>query len=311
MLTERQWNKDGFDLRNDFFNTTPHSALGIYEKMCQRWDEGYDDKVVVANSFFNNRRFGKFSGDKNYIKDQIVDQLPEGFDPSKRNITIFNSSEDEYYSINNEFDESGLYPTQYVALKSLFDYFKDRRDFYFYLRIHPNLGEVPYDSHLKLYELDYENVTIIPPSSPISSYALMEASEKIITFISTMTIESSYWKKPVIALNRFFYSFMDIANEPSSEKEFFKMVEEKQLPVKYNKDCLKTAYYYMATNAPRLKYFPTKKTRYVFGPVIIEVFSQFRLFGSDKLLAFILKGLRIAGHFGLLGKYSHIPQNTK
>lgn len=311
ILTERQWTKDGDDLENCFLNTTPHSAKGIYDQMCERWEKGGEDKFQIAESFFTNRRFGKFSGDQNYIKNQVQDQLPEGFDPTKRNISIFNSSEDEYYSINREFDESGLYPNQYSALYALFERFKDDDDIHFYLRIHPNLGEVPYESHMKLYNLKYKNVTIIPPYSPISSYALMEASEKVITFISTMTIESSYWEKPVIALNRFYYSYMDLANEPRTEEEFFNMVVDKNLPIKKNENCLKVSYYYMAANASPLKHFPTRKKRYTYGPVIVETYSQFKLLGSYKILAFLQKLLRMAGHAGIIGKYDHVPQKTK
>lgn len=311
ILTERQWAKDGWDLKNDFYNTTPHTAKGICDKMLCRWESATDNKESIARSFFENRRYGKFSGDKNYVKNQVENQLPQEFDTKKRNVVIFNSSEDEYYSINKEFDQSGLYPMQYIALKALFEHFKSNSNFHFYLRIHPNLSEVPYDSHMKLYELKYDNVTIIPPTSPISSYALMEACEKVITFISTMTVESSFWKNPVIALNRFYYSYMDIAHEPRNEEDFFQMVETKDLSCKYNENCLKIAYYYMTGNAQKLQYFPTRKMRYTFGPVIVEAFSQFKLFNSSILLAFVLKGLRIAGHIGIIGRYHKIAENTK
>jgi len=311
ILTERQWGKDGWDLRNDFYNTTPHSAIGISDKMVSRWDSAPENKESIARSFFENRRHSKFSGDQNYIENQVENKLPQEFDSNKRNIVIFNSSEDEYYSINKEFDHSGIYTRQYFALKALFEHYKNYRNYHFFLRIHPNLSEVPYDSHMKLYELKYENVTIIPPSSPMSSYALMEACEKVITFISTMTVESSYWRKPVIALNKFYYSYMDIANEPSNEEEFFQMIENNRLPCKYNENCLKVAYYYMAASAPSLQYFPTKKTRFYYGPIIIESFSQFKIFKSSFICAIFLKSLRLAGHFGIIGMYHKIAENTK
>lgn len=311
ILTERQWNKDGDDLENHFFNTTPHSAKGIYDIMEKQWEDGKENKYSIAESFFINRRYGNFSGDQNYVKKQKQDQLPSRFDKSKRNIVIFNSSEDEYYSINKEFDESGLYPDQYSALKALFDHFKNNGTIHFYLRIHPNLGEVPYESHTDLYNLKYDNVTIIPPDSPISSYALMESCEKVITFISTMTVESAYWNKPVIALNKFYYSYMGLANEPSTEDDFFEMVNDKNLPCRKNDNCFKVTYYYMAANKAKLIYFPTSKKRYTYGPLIIETFSQFKLFGSCEFLAIVQKLLRIFGHLGLIGKYDHIPTKTR
>lgn len=311
ILTERQWSKSGYDLVNNFNNTYPHSPRGLFEKMSRRWSRGDESKYVVAKSFYENRRYGRFSGDQNYIKNQNANELPEGFDKTKRNFVIFNSSEDEYFSINKEFDESGLYPDQYTALHSLFEHYKDDSSIHFYLRIHPNLGEVPFPSHTNLYNLKYNNVTIIPPFSPISSYALMESCEKVITFISTMTVESAYWGKPVIALNHFYYSFMNIAYEPNSEIEFFNLIDTPNLQCKKNDNCLKAAYYYMNGSTEPLRFFPTHKKRYTYGPVIIEDFSLFKFCGSSKLLAFILKALRIMGHIGLIGKYDHIAKKTK
>jgi hypothetical protein len=46
---------------------------------------------------------------------------------------------------------------------------------------------------------------VIPPESIVSSYALMDACEKVITFGSTTGVEASYWGKPSILVGRAYY----------------------------------------------------------------------------------------------------------
>ena len=54
---------------------------------------------------------------------------------------------------------------------------------------------------MNLYQYDkLPNATIIPPESKVSSYDLMEACEKIITFGSSTGLEACYWGKPSILI---------------------------------------------------------------------------------------------------------------
>jgi len=311
LITERRRNSKGEDLINNFVGIAPHSSQAIYDKMLVEWGEGGVEKEKISYDFFYNKRYGKYAGDKIYTSKQVDLMLPEGFDTSITNIAVYNSSEDEYYSLSKEYDDSGLYPNQYSALVALFEHYKDNKTIHFYLRIHPNLGEVPYKSHTMLYDLKYDNVTIIHPYSSISSYALMDACDKIVVFNSTMGVESSYWEKPVIALNHSYYCYMGIVHVPNTEKDFFDMLSNPDLKPLKNDNCLKAGYYYMGGNAHKLKYYPTTKRRYTYGPIIIEEFSLFTLFKSKFLLAVIQKILRIAGHVGIIGKFDHIAKNTQ
>lgn len=311
IVTERKWTKDGEDTYDNYVNASPHSPKAIYNKMNECWDNGGEDKRNIAESFFYNRRHGKYAGDTIYTTKQIAGQLPDGFDDSKMNISIFNSSEDEYYSLSKEFDESGVWPNQLMALKSIFEHYKDRDDIRFYLRIHPNLGKVAYKSHTELYSLHFDNVIVLPPESSVCSYTLMDHSSKVIVFNSTMGLESSYWGKPVICLNMSDYSNLNIAYQPKSEKEVFDLIDNPILPSLKSEACLIAAYYLMGGKQEKLRYYPVKRHYYHIGPLMIETYSQFKLFHSEFLLALLLKILRIGTHFGVLGKYHHIGQRTQ
>ena len=260
IATETRTAPDGTMMKNNFHNDIPHSQSAYTKKAEIAWKNcGVEKGTEIGKRFFDNRRGAIEAGDKVYTKDQIKGKLPKDIDSNKRNIAIFNSSEDEYFSISKEFDNAVLYPNQYIALKRLFEHYKNQKDIHFYLRIHPNLAVIPFKSHMLLYELKYDNVTIIPPQSDISSYALMDVAEKVIVFNSTMGLESSYWGKPVIALNSCFYSGYDIVYEPKTEKEFFELVDEIHLPCKKKEQaCYKLACMLMGYAAEPFQYYHNK-----------------------------------------------------
>lgn len=310
VVTEKKWTEKGEDTYNLFYNEIPHSFSAIRRKMEACWDGGLEDKVEIARRFFHNRRYGIYAGDTIYIKKQIQGRLPKNFDSSKINISIFNSSEHELFSISKEYDDSGIWPNQYQALKDIFDHYSGREDIHFYLRIHPNLGGVKYRSHTMLYDLKYDNVTIIPPSSSISSYALMDHSDKVLVFNSTMGVEGTYWGKPVIALNMSAYSKMGITYQPKTKEDAFSLIDDTSLAPLNAEGCLKYAYYVMSGSQEKLKYYPEKMRTLTIGPINIYTYSQFTLFHSSFLLALVLKLLRVLTYLGVIGKYNHIAQRT-
>lgn len=280
VATETITAPDGTMMKNNFINDIPHSFKALIDKAELAWKNcGEAEGTKIGKEFFENRRNSKPAGDKVYTKHQQQGKLPDNFDPKKRNIAIFNSSEDEYFSISKEFDNSVLFPSQYEGLKILFEEYKDKKEFHFYLRIHPNLGGIPYKSHMMLYELKYDNVTIIPPKSDVSSYALMDAAEKVIVFNSTMGMESSYWGKAVIALGKDYYSGYDIVYQPQSVEELFELINKVDLPCKQDiKACYKLACFLMGYAAESFKYYHNKIEQW-HG----KIYPMKKLLGSSKL----------------------------
>lgn len=284
VATETRRSTDDTMMKNNFFNEIPHSQEAFKIKTEKAWEKcGAVKGSEIGRQFFENRRKAKAAGDKVYTKRQEQGKLPEDFDYSKRNIAIFNSSEDEYFSISKEYDNAVLFPNQYTALKNIFEHYKDCEDLHFFLRIHPNLAKVPFKSHLMLYELKYDNVTIIPPQSPVSSYTLMGAVEKVIVFNSTMGLESSYWGKPVIALNRCFYSEYNIVHEPKTVSELYEMIDDKDLKcLKDEEACYKLACFCMGYGVEDFKYYKNKLYDW-HG----FVYPWSKILGSSKLYRFV------------------------
>jgi len=309
VATEQARQPDGLMLKNNYFNDIPHSFEAIGGKVATAWEKVGEKGPEIGRSFFENRRNAKPAGDKVYTAGQQAGMLPEGFDAGKRNIAIFNSSEDEFFSISKAYDSYVLFPNQYVALKTLFEHYKDDPQIHFYLRIHPNLKDVPWKSHTMLYDLKYPNVTLIPPTSPISSYTLMDQAEKVIVFNSTMGLESSYWGKTVIALSRCSYSDFHLVYAPETEQEVFDLIDRVDLPPLQNREnCYKMACYLLRNAMEPYQVYPLT-TKML--PHTIEVIPIFKLLGSARLYAYACRLLeKLSTRIGPGRKFRHLAERT-
>ena len=101
---------------------------------------------------------------------------------------------------------------------------------------------------MDLYKLkNKKNITIVPPESPVSSYALMDVADKVVVMGSTMGVESCYWGKPVINLRKSWYDHLDVSYIPKSKEEFAELLTECLQP-KGVEGALKYGYFFMDTD---------------------------------------------------------------
>jgi len=186
-----------------------------------------------------------------FVKDQLKNKLPEGFDRAKRNIVIYNSSEHE--SIGVEGFEYPFFKYQNEAIQHILKYFENNKEFHFYLRVHPMLGNFPNPQWDEIQKFDYGNLTTIGPGESIDSYCLLDACEKVITFRSTIGVEASFWGKPSILIGQSFYSQLDCAYQPQSIDELFQLIKTTISP-KFQLGALKYGYW-EAVHGYAFKYF--------------------------------------------------------
>lgn len=222
--------------KESFENCLPHNIKKYNGKVVELWnnpDVPLEKKIEIGSSFYKNRRVGIPAGDRVYIGKQEAGLLPEGWDDSKRNFVIFNSSEDEHLAVGDEYSSLDFFPSQLVGIKTILSMVKDCSNIHVYLRIHPNLSNIKYSYHTDLYKLEREFscVTVIPGSAEISTYELMEKSEKVIVFGSSMGLESSFWKKPVINLAGCGYATSGICYMPKNLEELKALLLDKIEPL--------------------------------------------------------------------------------
>lgn len=228
-----------------YLGELPHN-IQMWNRMIKTiWEqspESDEEKTKIASSFYEGRRKGQLMVDvKVYTADQVKGLLPEGFDFQKRNVAICTSSQDELAALGRDASADLLFPNQSEAVKYIFQ--NSPTDIHYYLRIHPNLKGVNFKDHLDLYQYDkYPNVTVLAPESKVSTYALVDACEKVISFGSSVGIEASFWGKPSILIGHAYYEGVDACYVIKKKEDIIPTIVA-QLTPKPKLGSLKCAYF--------------------------------------------------------------------
>ena len=190
---------------------------------------------------------------KLFTNQQTKGQLPEGFDTSKKNVVIFNSSEDEYRALDDSW-RMDLYPGQNEATQRIFDDLSIYEDMNIYLRVHPNLVKLKTSNVEGIKDIrTHKNSMVIPADSRVSTYDLIQHADIVLVFGSSVGLEANYLRKPALLLGKAFYQELDAVYIPNSHEEVLEMVHNIPEP-KPIEESLKAFYFYMTVGQPG-KYF--------------------------------------------------------
>jgi hypothetical protein len=283
-----------------FVNHLPHDILYNQILVENSWlnsNKKYEEKVDIAHDFFRKKRVGIPTFDRAYTTNQVLGKLPESWNSKKNNIIIFNSSEDEFFSISDEFDKLALFSSQFDGIEKIVRHFHENDLYHFYLRIHPNLSKIRYKYHTSLRELGkkYDNLTVIGADDGISTYSLLDNADKVVSFGSTVGLEATYWGKPVILLSGSLYYYYDISYTPKSEDDLYRLIETHDLPAKRNDMLFKFAYHHsdISNSEPVLKtIIDYSMVKYKIGHLLFSGVKYQKLFGSVFLSAFFVNLIR-------------------
>lgn len=238
-----------------FENHLPHDVVEMQKRMRLHWEQAEstsDERKSVARQWFLDRANRVEKGWKSFVKGQDTDRLPANWSLAKQNISIFCSSEDEFASIGDCW-QNPIYKTQVEGIQQIVDEFKNDPTFHFYLRIHPNLTNVDNASTNELKNIKASNLTVIQADEPIDTYALIRASDKVITFGSTVGLEATFWERPSILLGACYYRGLGSTYEPSSHQEATELIRQ-TLETKDLNSGLMYAYWF-ATNGIPYRYY--------------------------------------------------------
>lgn len=248
---ERGSNKDEYFI---VYDTVPHDIQYVKNNIKRVWGErGNADVEKNADKYFSDRQSGVAQSWRSFISDQEAGLLPEGFNEEKRNIVIFCSSEDEFISISSDFNNL-LYSGQLDGVKKIIAELSDQKDIHLHVRMHPNMKAMMQWDQDNYLNLAQEGVSVIPPISPVSTYALLHHCEKTIVFGSTMGVEATYWGKPSVLLGRMFYEDLDIAHVPKTHEEAMKLILDPNLELKKKESTYIYAWYLTHFGTP-FKYY--------------------------------------------------------
>lgn len=312
LCTENLLSAEGIRCQDNYLNGIPHNLIDRDRQIKWVWNQNNNlkEREKIARSFFENRRYAKFAGDTIYTQGQKLGTLPEGWDATKENIVIFNSSEDEFFAIGSDCGVTSLFKNQLTGIKTIIEHYQNDNTKHFFLRVHPHLKGLPFAYHQDLYKLKYDNLTVIPADSVVSSYTLMDGANKVIVFGSTMGVESNYWQKPVVNLAYAMYNLMDVVYIPQSEDELWRLIDNKKLCPKNADNSLPYGYYFMTSKRPQLNYskaLTDRRMLSLWGNKYVY-HSGYKLLGAEHLYG-IWRALmfRFEGFVPYLCKYKKVP----
>ena len=212
--------------------TVPHDIDNAMREIAMKWMSTPEQDAVRRGSlFFTDRRARVEHAWHSFTKRQRPEQLPPDLDPSRHNISIFNSSIEEYEAVRCWPKPIRIYKDEMDAITRIVESAADDPSIRFYLRIHPNLAGRDNTQNRLLHGLQgtYSNLCVIKAESPVDTYALMEQSAAIVTFGSTMGVEACYWGKPSILLGRALYENEDCAYQPGDHEETLGLIRQRGL----------------------------------------------------------------------------------
>ncbi|PZV81470.1 hypothetical protein CLV31_1101 [Algoriphagus aquaeductus] len=190
-------------------------------------------KIEIGKGFYEKKVRGLAVGDKSFTRGQTPDLDNLKLDVSKKKIVIFNSSPDEIYSLGDEWgwNFEGLTSQADVISFLCSELLGTDNEFQIILRSHPNLKNYKGKEKeiYKSLEAKFTNFIYISPNSSESSYALMEIADYVISFGSTIGIESSFHKKNSILIGKSFYYNLNVVNTVNSLSELKHFLYSKEV----------------------------------------------------------------------------------
>ena len=168
-----------------------------------------------------------------------------------------------------------------------------------YLRVHPNFYITKDPTIKQIESLNKTNLNVISPNSAVSTYKLIEKSDIVITFVSTIGCEGSFWGKPTILLGNPIYKNLGGFYIPKSHDDCIKMICSDLKPLK-NIGALKYGYYRMNFGRTYKYYMPIDNMNGTFKNKVVKA-NKVIVFLNEKALKkrikFFVKPLEIFHKF--------------
>jgi len=234
---------------------TPHNRKKVQEDVVSTWSgvAGSASSVATAERWFAERRAGQPRDWHSFTASQGHGLLPP-VDSGKKIVTYFSSSDDEFAAIGDEFLWEG-WRDQIDAVEGLVRAMRGRDDSQLIIRIHPHLTQKHPDDLARWLDVgrDDPGVIVIEPGSPIDSYALLDASDVVVSGGSTIGLEAVYWGKPSILLGPSDYDQLGAVHLAHTEVMLKELLSKERLSS--NQETALPYAYYRATFGEEFRYF--------------------------------------------------------
>ena len=287
------------------------STLDIesYKKLMEKFYETHKENNTLSEFEEEGLKHFHFLKDgKNDGKAYGLKQFSINFDKKntfieknrKKNIAIFPGSNWEYLGFSqglNKINDKDF--NQYDFLEKILKdkFIKD--NFNLYVRWHPFLGQAGLKEKIKINEITnkYSHVNFYSPESKVNSYNLLDFSNIVISFGSTIGVEATLYGKPSILFGRTFWEDSGAAYKVSNLDDLSSILKKDTLPPKPYINALKEGYYQRHRGRETYKHirFDNEQRCYLNKKRIKNITSLNKIFekikivikSNDKLYKFI------------------------
>ena len=228
-------------------NSIPHSIDTISAEIESLWENAREDKNEIGKTFYTNRIQRVEDAWYSFTKEQQQGRLPESFknNDDKKVITIFNSSLDEYEGL--EGFGPYFYSNDNEGIKQICESLESYSTIKLYLRVHPNLKGLKNSQNKFLNEKisNIKTVEVIAAEDSVDTYALINKSDIIIVFGSTVGAEAAFAGKNVVLLGRAAYENLDCVVIPKDHDDLISILTDAnyKFPTVSHKSALKYGYW--------------------------------------------------------------------
>jgi hypothetical protein len=168
---------------------SPHDRIE-HQNSIKNYFENSDQNLELVHEWFQ-RQYpgGENIFTKKFKSNLEIDYLDDYF-------VYFSSSDDEILAISSDWNSS--WGKQIDAVTALIDFFISRPKLKLVIRVHPNQKNKSKNDKNKWKVLSSaaNNIMIYNYDSNINSYQLLSKAKGVITYGSTIGVESAYLKKP-------------------------------------------------------------------------------------------------------------------
>ncbi|MCA9118573.1 MAG: hypothetical protein H6822_03820 [Planctomycetaceae bacterium] len=219
-----------------FHGHTAHDRFGIQRRILN-----LEPDLEFASRFFERRQSPSHN---KFAKRHASRFTPPEANGYRRKVTFFLSSQDEFASLGK------AWKSPFVDSDVISEASRRWPDYFFCVRFHPNQVDVGSDIISPFREVaERDNVQVYYPDDTANTYQLIDWSDVVVTFGSTVTVEACWRGKPAILLGPSFYDQLEVADTPASPEAFYELLGHELLP-KDRTNAARVAKYFLADEDP-------------------------------------------------------------
>lgn len=241
--------RDRYFLRSEGF----HDRIANQKLWLSHWqnsDQTFEEKYEIAKNYYEGLEAKEnpfHTREKNLFNPRL----------RKPYLIFFTSNDDETLGFWDVWKEQ--LGNQLEVIDKLYSFFSTKEDIELIIRIHPNTKNKPWQVRRIWSGIrSRRNVFVIDEESRISSIELAKESLGVITFGSTIGLQSSFLKKPVCVLADCAYDLLDCVTKINDMGEFYDWCENLKMSKSFNKETWEDSLvrpYFVATAGVRFKIF--------------------------------------------------------